>query len=325
MLDIPRLKNIPLSRRPITQKIVGYLGLWPNFRFPPKVEITLENFDRVPDEAVIFAMNHTDRYNYWPMQFEFARQGLGFTATWVKGKYYESRVMGWFMDQTNNIPVPSRGYVIATEFRAAVGRVPTQAEYRIMRDTVDRKRGLDDPFPESGSTAVREFLARPDFLEWFDRLFNQMMGEVVRLNRWAFEELNIHLLIFPQGTRSRRLTRGHIGMVQMAQHLGATIVPVGCNGSDGLYPGNSPLSKGGRVVYRFGEALTVDGPEFGPYRVPSEVIPFTDDASNRFGARYQAMTDVVMSRVNDLLDPEYRAVEEVDGQGSEIGVNRFVG
>ena len=42
----------------------------------------------MPDEPVIFAMNHTDRYNYVPFQYGLWQEKDRFTATWVKGKYY---------------------------------------------------------------------------------------------------------------------------------------------------------------------------------------------------------------------------------------------
>lgn len=37
----------------------------------------------------------------------------------VKGKYYENPFIAAFMDSMNNIPLPSRGYVITTRFREA--------------------------------------------------------------------------------------------------------------------------------------------------------------------------------------------------------------
>ena len=78
-----------------------------------------------PGRSTILAMNHTDRYNYWPFQFQLWRQGRGFTATWVKGKYYENPFIAAFMDANNNIPLPSRGYVITTRFREADMRLYT--------------------------------------------------------------------------------------------------------------------------------------------------------------------------------------------------------
>lgn len=320
MLDLDRLKRVKLRRVPYGQLLVAKCGLAVDYRLPRATEIVLEGTDKLPETPVVFAMNHTDRFNYWPFQYQLYRQGHGYTATWVKGKYYEQAFVGWFMDRCNNIPVPSRGYVITTQFRAEAKRVPMREEYRLLRDLVDGNRTLDDPLPADATDAVRDFIGRADFLVRFERLFNDMMDEVVRLNRYAFGELGLHLLVFPQGTRSRRLTRGHIGMVQMAQALGATIVPVGCNGTDKLYPGNSPFSKGGRCTYRIGEPLRVDGPEFAPFRVPQSAVPFTRAAAEDHGEAYRIMTDTVMDRINELLDPEYRYGDPT----GPSGVERFV-
>ncbi|MEZ4266840.1 MAG: lysophospholipid acyltransferase family protein [Myxococcota bacterium] len=322
MLTLQRLKRIKLATIPRGQQLLANLVLRFDYRLPRRTKIELVGTENLPDHPVIFAMNHTDRYNYWPFQYQLYRAGHGFTATWVKGKYYENPAIGAFMDSCNNIPLPSRGYVIATEFRAALGRVPTNAEYRLLRDVVDRHRSLDDPLPEDTSADLRGFLGTGDFLARFDRLFGAMMDEVLRLCRSAIEEQDVHLLVFPQGTRSKRLTRGHTGVAQVAQHLGATIIPVGCNGSDRVYPGNSPLARGGRIVYRMGPPLTADGPEFAPHRVPASARPFSHEATAQHGAAYQAITDIVMDRINDLLDPEYQRQEGVEAEATSV--SRFI-
>ncbi len=286
-----------------------------DYRFPRRTEIVLEGTENLePGRRYILAMNHTDRYNYWPFQFALYRAGLGFTATWVKGKYYENGFMGWFMDIMGNIPLPSRGYVITTEFRGAVGRAPTEAEYRALRDLADGKR--DDA--GSDLDAVGDVAA---FLGGFSALYEEMIGEVMRLDRTALD-VGLHLLVFPQGTRSIRLSRGHVGMAQVAQHLGAAVVPVGCNGSDKVYPGNKPLAGGGRIVYRIGRPLEIDGPELGPYRVSEPFSPFTPGAA-AYRDRFQGMTDVVMDHINELLDPEYRYSEDLSSDGVR-GMRRFV-
>ena len=110
-----------LFRSPIGQRLVAYLLLGPNYHLPPAVDVVFEGTEHVPEEPVIFAMNHTDRYNYWPFQWQLWREGRGFTATWVKGKYYENRLLGAFMDSMNNIPLPSRGYVFSSQFRQRIG------------------------------------------------------------------------------------------------------------------------------------------------------------------------------------------------------------
>lgn len=306
--------------------MVANLGLALDYRFPKRSEIVIEGKERLPpDGGAFLAMNHTDRYNYWPLQYAMYRAGLPFTATWVKGKYYENRYVGAFMDSTNNIPTPSRGYVITTEFRKAVGQPPREDEYRLLRDLVDGKRMPGEPLPANVSAELAAFVGADavPFLEGFNRLFEQMIREVVDLNRRAVEELHLDVLVFPQGTRSKRLSRGHHGLAQMTQYLDAPIIPIGCNGSDKLYPGNSPSSKGGRVVYRVGEPLTVDGPDLSPYRVPKDVLPLTDEANRKHGERYAAITAVVMDRINELLDPEYQYAESQESDGTR-GMNRFV-
>src|SRR5262245_45752327 len=119
MLDLARLERLRLRRRPVAQILIAQLILRLDYTLPRRTHIELSGYENLPrDRGVILAMNHTDRYNYWPLQYQLYRQGFArFTATWVKGKYYENRLMGGFMDRTNNIPLPSRGFLITTEFR----------------------------------------------------------------------------------------------------------------------------------------------------------------------------------------------------------------
>jgi hypothetical protein len=37
-------------------------------------------------------MNHTDRYNYWPFQYQLWKWQYPYTTVWAKGKYYRT---GW--------------------------------------------------------------------------------------------------------------------------------------------------------------------------------------------------------------------------------------
>jgi len=330
MLDLERLERIKLYRRPVGQILIGNVVLWPDYNIPTRrTEIVLEGVENLPRWGGAFlAMNHTDRFNYFPLQYRMYRLGLPFTATWVKGKYYENNTIGAALDLTNNIPLPSRGYVITTEFRKATGRPPDEKEYRLMRDLVDGKRAADAPLPDDAGASLEEFLhgttgSAEQFIEHFDGLFDRMIRRVVELNRRAIRDLQIDVLVFPEGTRSRRLGRGHNGLAQISQHLAADVIPIGCNGSDRLYPGNKPFSRGGRVVYRIGKPLSVDGRELGPYRVEDNVLPFTSEASRRHGERYTAITRVVMDHINDLLDPEYQRSGD-EAAGGTRGVERFV-
>jgi 1-acyl-sn-glycerol-3-phosphate acyltransferase len=326
VLTLEQLSSLRLHRVPLGQVAVAELGLRVDYRFPRRTEIILDGIEHVPrDRSVFFAMNHTDRFNYWPFQYAlYRRGGMRFTATWVKGKYYESPVIARFLDATNNIPLPSRGYVITTEFRNVVGRTPSADEYRTLRDAVDgvgdasdlSVRDLESVLDRAGTTV-------DVFRDRVENVFQRMMREVIRLTSSAIQSLDLNVLVFPQGTRSKRLSRGHVGLAEMAQYLAAPIVPVGCNGSDRLYPGSSPKSRGGRVVYRIGAPLEVDGPELGPHRITESFIPFRRDVVTRFGDRLRAITDIVMGRINDLLDEPYRFSEDGESDGV-AGVSRFV-
>lgn len=321
MLDLDRLRRIHPRQPPWGQMLIANLGMTWDYRLPRRTRIDVEGLENLPrDRRVFLAMNHTDRYNYWPLQYVLYRRGHGFTATWVKGKYYENDLLGWFMDQTTNIPLPSRGYVLTTEFRKAAGRAPTDDEYRVLRDVANRAEASE--LPEAVSAFVGAHGGVEGFASWFNALFDTMSVEVMRITREALAN-DYHVLVFPQGTRSKRLSRGHTGLVQAAQYLGVDIVPIGCNGCDRVYPGSSPFAKGGHVVYRVGKPLRIDGPELGPCRVTEPFAPLSDHASAAHEAKFRAATDIVMNAIDGLLDEEYRFG---DGQASDgvQGVSRFV-
>ena len=328
MLDLARLQAIHLHTRPLGQLLMAEGVLRWNYGWRGRTEIVIEGIEHLPrNRSVFLAMNHTDSYNYWPLQYAMHRRGLPYTATWVKGKYYEKALVARFLDSMNNIPMPSRGYVITTLFRKVNARTPKEAEYRFLRDLVDGVTDSTGSPPEQQSPAVRKVLDQHGgtsaaYLQWFDGYFGALIGEVVRLNREAISELGLNVLVFPQGTRSKRLSRGHTGMVQMAMHLGADIVPVGCNGSDLVYPGGSPVAKAGRIVYRFGAPLVWSGPELAPHRVTTPYLPLTQAASTAHGKAFRAVTDLLIERINGLLDPPYQLA---DGSSDGVrGMDRFV-
>ena len=66
MLDLERLHGIRLSARPRVQRVVAAALLTPNYYLPPRVRIVFENLERLPAGPVLFAMNHTDRFNHRP-------------------------------------------------------------------------------------------------------------------------------------------------------------------------------------------------------------------------------------------------------------------
>jgi len=308
MLTLPRLKQIRLRTRPIGQILVANLVLSLDYRFPRKTVIELEGLENLPqDRSVFIAMNHTDKYNYWPFQYRMHQLGLRYTATWVKGKYYSHPITARFLDNMNNIPMPSRGYLMVVRFRTMMGREPVGDEYRALRDLSEGTIDEAEARRQSGLDAYLDREGTEDYGALLEERFLEYVDEVVRIHRDAQASQAIHFLVFPQGTRSVRLSSGRTGMMHMAQRLGLDIAPVGCSGCDLLYPGDNPLSRGGRVVYRIGELLRLDGPELAPYRIEEDFMPFSRDANLRHAEALQSATDVVMGRINSLVEPKYQS------------------
>lgn len=318
MLDISRLERIRLSRYPLQHRVIGQL-LRINYDCFPGVSIRLENEGRIPDSPSIFAMNHTDRYNYFPFQFILWRRWSRFTATWVKGKYYENVMMGKFMEKMNQLPTISRGYIIARDFLKAAKRTPTREEYSRLRNWVDQADRADGPpecqdldlsgLPESVLSEPRNVLGRPfypsqeNYADYVNATFYAMMVQFVSLNRQA-HELGLEILIFPQGTRSKRLLPSHTGIAELALYLKCPIVPVGCSGSDLLYPGNSPWAKGGECVYRIGEPIRYGSiPE---YEIHEKFQPFAPEDQIRHKDRFSKLAAVITDRIDLLLEEPYR-------------------
>jgi 1-acyl-sn-glycerol-3-phosphate acyltransferase len=326
MLDLNRIMRIRLTSRPRVQRFVAWSFLVPNYELPPRVRIDVEGLDRLPDEPVLLAMNHTDRYNYWPFQYALYRRKNRFTATWVKGKYYQNAYVGKFMELTNNIPTVSRGYLISRDFINVVGRPPSDEEYAELRRLVEGDGTAPRSVPGPILDRPRDMLGRPfdpsreRYAEAIDRLFRAMMARFVELNGEAFDK-GLDVLVFPQGTRSKRLSRGHMGLAQIALAFDRPIVPVGCNGSDRCYPGSSPVAQGGHITYRIGEPLTRR--DMDPFRTPEPFEPFTPEAEQRHRERFQGLVDVVMDRINDLLDEPYCRGDGGESDGTR-GVSRFV-
>jgi hypothetical protein len=95
MVDLEFLNNINLATSPWGQKFVARAILAPNYHLFAKVNIKMVNIENIPKgETVIFAMNHTDRFNYWPFQYKLWRiKDFPFTTVWVKGTYFNNKIL----------------------------------------------------------------------------------------------------------------------------------------------------------------------------------------------------------------------------------------
>jgi 1-acyl-sn-glycerol-3-phosphate acyltransferase len=321
MLDLPRLKRLRLVRRPVSQRFFGRL-LHVNYNYLPGVALTFEDADRIPDEPVIFAMNHTDRYNYFPFQYSLWKMFDRFTTTWVKGKYYENGLLAQFMERMLQLPTVSRGYLITRDFVSVLGRMPTDQEYALLRSAVDARAvgeaGVLPEPPEVPDMLLRKARnplgiaydpAEADYADYICAVFHAMMGRFVELNREA-RDIGLDLLVFPQGTRSTRLLPSRIGIAQMALYLRIPIVPIGCNGSDGVYPSGSPFGKSGRIVYRVGAPISYE--ELAAFHIESDYAPFSATAERDYADQFESVARIVTDRIDPLLDPEYQRADEAD-------------
>ena len=321
-------------KRPIGQVFFANVVLTPNYGLLPGVDIVLEGLENIPDEPVIYAMNHTDRYNYFPFMYRIWKLKDRYITVWVKGKYYENTVVGTFMELTSNLPTVSRGYIITKDFTLTMGRRPTEAEYDTLRALANDDAAPDrDPsvvdvsaVPEKLLETKRNILgldfdpAVETYAQAINRVFAEMMREFVRLNERSFE-LGLDLLVFPQGTRSIRLPKGRIGMMEIALRYRKTIVPVGCNGCDLVYTREFPIAKSGRIVYRIGKPITYE--DLSDFHIDEPFEPFSAEAEHEYRQKFQGSVDVVMNRINELLDPRYQFGDDMASTGVR-GTSRFM-
>jgi hypothetical protein len=107
----------------------------------------------------------------------------------------------------------------------------------------------------------------------------------------------------------------------MALHLKIPVVPVGCNGSDKVYPGNAPFARSGEVVYRFGEPIHYD--QVSDLHVKGGFEPFSAHAESAHRHEFETFVERITQRIDDLLDPEYRRIGDRKSGGTR-GTSRFV-
>lgn len=305
MVDIEYLKHIRLVSEPLGQKLIGTFFLGPNFNVLSKVDIRIENAQRIPrGENVIFAMNHTDRFNYWPFQYKMWRMGdLPWTTVWVKGKYYRNDLLAKGLDWCNLIPVPSMGYLIEEFFQKQVGQRIGKGEYRMVRDVVDGKYDGGESIPGAATEILRQL--GENFVEFIRNYYEVVMEKVAELSRFALFDRKLNIIIFPEGTRSTQLGEGRTGIAQLALHTGLKIVPVGCNNSEQIYPGSSPVAKSGQIIYRVGEPLSIDN-QLKPFTISENFKLLSKESQLKYKDQFEGVTRLVMAHLNELLDEKYR-------------------
>lgn len=313
------LKRFRYPKVPYAQILIARTFITMDYKIPPRTTTTVDGLDRMShQQPYLVAMNHTDRFNYAPFMTYLDKVGLPPMAPWVKGKYYQKPWLAKLLTWCACTPVPSRGFLITVDWLARMNRPPLDEEYRQLRLLGDGVPLTSELLP-----GVEEYLklapggGREAFVPLFQEHFEGLSAELVRINIEALES-GYRPLVFPQGTRSRRLTPGFSGIVQMALHLKVPILPVGVSGSDKIYPGNSIRSRGGHVHYNIGELYD---PSTEP-GAPTDFMPLTISASAQHGEKFADMTSHLMDRLNDLLPPDYQY--DPEGPNTRQGIRRFL-
>lgn len=320
-IDMEFMKSHRALGRPVATDFAVRMAqflTWVGSRTPRRVENC-----RIPDHPVVFATNHTHVVDFLPLWIELLRRDEKMVG-WVKARMYKKRNQRLLMRFLgNNIPLVSKGYLIAADFRQLVGRPPDEEEYRRLRDHVDHRR----PLPEGGAygdvrSVRRAMLGRrfnPDqesYRRAMIELFYEMMQQALAKARQCVEQ-GYHMHIYPEGVVGKRLGRGHTGIIHAAMALDMPIVPVGISGTVEAFVGDSPLTWGGEFRLRFGEPLTVDSnlvkPGFRPFHPEDQVA--CDEA-------FQNVVDQLMLRLNELLDSDYQ-YEKDEAREVRHDVGRF--
>jgi len=305
MIDIKYLKKIRLVSHPLGQLIVANFLLLPNYRIFAKVDIRIENAERIPrGESVIFAMNHTDRFNYWPFQYQLLKmREFPFTTVWVKAKYYKNAFLAKGLDLCNLIPVPSMGYLIEEYYRKKFNRKMDKGLYRAVKDMIEGRLAEAGPQERAAVEAVQAM--GEHFAEFIRGYYEAVMEKVAELSKTALFEKNLNLIIFPEGTRSVKLAEGRTGLAQLALHTEKRIVPVACNNSEEVYRGSLPIARSGRITYRVGEPLSVHD-QFKSYRIAEPFQLFSRESQQRYREQFEGVTRIVMASIEGMLDEKYR-------------------
>lgn len=307
MVDLDYLEKITLVSKPMGQRIVAALLLYANYHIFAHVDIKIENIERIPrHENVIFAMNHTDRFNYWPFQYKlWSMKSFPYTTVWVKGKYYRNSLLAKGLDLCNLIPVPSMKYLIEELYKKKFKKRIEGNLYRAIKDVIDGKYEKIEQYP----TAAAEVISAmgEQFVDFIRSHYDLIMERVAELSRKALCEQNLNLIIFPEGTRGTVLGEGRTGLAQIALATGKKIVPVGCNNSDELYTGSLPFAKSGVITYRIGEPLSLQD-QLKEFRIEEKFKPFSKESQQKYKKHFEQVTGIVMESINRLLDEKYRRV-----------------
>jgi 1-acyl-sn-glycerol-3-phosphate acyltransferase len=294
------------------------------FTFTRGTKIVFEGDDILKrGRQFIMATNHSHKMDFLPLRAPLLYRGHTF-LTWIKARAYKDPAMGTFLKYTGNVPICSRGYLIAADYWDLFGERPTEEEYRLLREHVDRGAAL--PTTERFEALLktpRRMLglffnpAAFSYRQAVRQLYYELMQIALRMTRRGIHRGD-HVQIYPQGAISSRMTRCHIGIVEASVALGLPVVPVGISGCREVFIGNGPRTRAGKIVVRFGE----------PYEIPRGELPddfraFHPEDEEVHRPVLKKHAAVITELMNAQLEPDYQMLPEGDGYDGKEGVDRF--
>jgi hypothetical protein len=182
-------------------------------------------------------------------------------------------------------------------YKTKFGKRLDKKDYRLIKDVIDGKISLEEAYKRNPIPEVRFMLQFNGDISAYQENMRIKFGEI---SNDALCNKGLHSITFPEGTRSERLKEGKTGVAQLALYTGKEAFAVACNGSDRIYPGNSPVPKKGRIVYRF-KKVTLE-----EFKIEEDFILFSRESQEKFKANFEGATRVIMAGINEGLDPKYR-------------------
>lgn len=293
------------------------------FGLQRSLKLKFEGTTWIPDSPCIIATNHTHNYDFLPLRYLFYHQQGILMSTWIKARAWQHPTMMHYLSNTGNVPLASRGYILSADFRALIGRKPSDQEYRALRDHLDHGVELpDEEVFQRLSEHKREILGlqftptEHSYREMIELCFEEFMESTLTVAERAvhfghFQHLN------PQGTRSSRLTEGRPGTIHIASRLNLPILPVAVLGMREAMPNQGLKSAGGEVIVRCGEPYMPSLSELSESYRPF----FVEQSSDQEIIDRELKT--LMQKINALCDERYCMRQDYVTDG-KVGVDRFL-
>ena len=114
------------------------------FGYGLKANAVFENIENLPKEPCIWVSNHVHYFDWWPFRAYLVELGYPASSI-VKPRPYQYTGVRWFLNTCGNIPIVSRGYIIAADFKMIIGRKPSTEEYTALNNLIRK----NIPLPET--------------------------------------------------------------------------------------------------------------------------------------------------------------------------------